>query len=120
MNIIFAIMLLAGAILTIVFGKQEVVKQHLVKFILAVILVNFSWFFPRVIFDIANVTTATIYGLPNLVNSKCKWIDKNGTPKNCVVVTDILFFEDATTGPCPTSIPPSDPAELNMLPIMKV
>ena len=116
MNILFAIMLLAGAILTIVFGKQEVVKQHLVKFILAVILVNFSWFFPRVIFDIANVTTATIYGLPNLVNSECQWIDKDGNPQNCVVVTDILFFEDATTGTCPE---PAEPP-LEMMPIMKV
>src|SRR3989338_6373095 len=102
MNLIFAMLLLIGAIMTIVFGKQEIVKQHLVKFLLAVILVNFSWFFPRVVIDLANVTTATIYGLPNLVKSQCKWIDKDGTPKDCVVMNEILFFEDAA-GDCPTA-----------------
>src|SRR3989338_1835826 len=121
MNLIFAMLLLIGAIMTIVFGKQEIVKQHLVKFLLSVILVNFSWFFPRVVIDLANVTTATIYGLPNLVNSQCKWIDKDGTPKDCVVVTDILFFEDVATGTCPT-LPagPPAPAPLEMGSIMKV
>lgn len=113
MNLLFAMMLLAGAIITIVFGKQEIVKQHIAKFLLAVVLVNFSWFFPRVIMDLANVTTATIYGLPNLVGSQCQWIDENGSGNPCVVITDILFAENITTGTCPTPavgppIPPMD------------
>ncbi|TSC97253.1 MAG: Uncharacterized protein Greene101449_1255 [Candidatus Peregrinibacteria bacterium Greene1014_49] len=121
MNLIFAILLLMGAIITIVLGKQEVLKQHLVKFILAVVLVNFSWFFPRVIIDIANVTTATIYGFPNVVGSKCKWIDKNGIAQPCVVVTDILYFEHAKTGTCPSPpIPWAPIAPLEMGSIMKV
>lgn len=121
MNLIFAMLLLGGAIMTIVLGKQEIVKQHLVKFILAVVLVNFSWFFPRVVIDIANVTTATIYGLPNLVNSKCNWIDRNGAVKDCVVMTEMFFFEDVATGVCPTSSAGSPPpAPLEMGSIMKV
>lgn len=114
MNLLFAMMLLGAAIMTIVFGKQEIVKQHLVKFILAVILVNFSWFFPRVILDVANVATATIYGLPNLVNSKCLWTDKNGMGQPCIVVEDVKFFSD--TSACPTTTT----APLDIGKIMKV
>lgn len=115
MNLIFAIMLLAGAVLTIVFGKRDVVKQNLVKFILAVILVNFSWFFPRVILDVANVTTATIYSLPGAIGAAtavsppianpppampCVWRDASGAAKACIVMSDIRFPGDPA---CPTS-----------------
>ncbi|MBM3227979.1 hypothetical protein FJZ27_03935 [Candidatus Peribacteria bacterium] len=120
MNLIFAIILLIGSIMTIVLGKQEIVKQHITKFLLAVVLVNFSWFFPRVIFDVANVTTATIYGLPRLVLGTsgtptgsgsvstwpCVWRNKAGVAQNCVVMSDIKFFDSSAT--CPAgSVPPS-------------
>lgn len=68
-NTIFAFLLIIGALMMILQGKMEVIKQRAPKFILAVILVNFSWFFPRVILDVSNVLTAVIYQIPNLVGS---------------------------------------------------
>lgn len=109
MNLIFIVMLLAGAIMTIIFAKQDLVKQHIVKFIFAVVLVNFSWFFPRVILDVANVTTATIYSLPSLIDSECQWKDKSGTPHSCAVVENVLFPGEERTKPC-NGIAPSDAA----------
>jgi hypothetical protein len=109
MNLIFAILLLGGAIMTIVFAKQDIIKQNIVKFLLAVVLVNFSWFFPRVILDIANVTTATIYNLPQIVTAgsatvstaPCVWRDETGTQRECIVMTDVIFEGSSAT--CPTS-----------------
>lgn len=67
MNVGFALMLVGTAIYTIVTANKEFVTAHAKKFILAVVLVNFSWFFPRVILDVANVATSTIYGIPSLL-----------------------------------------------------
>ncbi len=117
MNLIFALLLLGGAIMTIVFAKQDIIKQNIVKFLLAVVLVNFSWFFPRVIIDIANVTTATVYGLPKAIDSTCQWRDGTGTLRtDCVVVNDILLLDDAS-GACPTA---TGGSEVDFAPIMKV
>ncbi|MEK7137508.1 MAG: hypothetical protein AAB853_04465, partial [Patescibacteria group bacterium] len=68
-NAIFAFILLAGGIYLILNAGGEgisKIKQMAPKFVLAVILVNFSWFFPRVIIDAANVMSAVIYQLPSL------------------------------------------------------
>ncbi len=125
MNMIFAILLLGGAIMTVVFAKQDIIKQNIVKFLLAVVLVNFSWFFPRVILDIANVTTATIYNLPHIVvaptfptapvdpglsTTPCMWRDGTGFARNCIVMSDIIF--SGSTATCP--IGPGIPAELDL------
>ena len=97
MNVIFAFMLIAAGIFTVVTGNKEIVQQKYKKFILAVILVNFSWFFPRVILDVANVLTATIYQLPAGLNGgtvKCN-LPKNpdGTDGDeCKIITDIKYF----------------------------
>lgn len=68
-NGIFALLLLFGAISMIVRADDGFgfIKKHIAGFVLAVILVNFSWFFPRVILDISNVLTAVIYRLPAIV-----------------------------------------------------
>ncbi len=65
MNVIFALMLIGVAFYTIIMADSKFVKGKIVSFVLAVILVNFSWFFPRVILDVSNVLTATIFNLPN-------------------------------------------------------
>ena len=102
MNVIFAFMLIFSGIYTVVTGKKEFVNEKYKKFILAVILVNFSWFFPRVILDVANVLTATIYQLPAGLNGgtiECRLPPKNpgeipliqGEP--CTVITDIKYFK---------------------------
>jgi hypothetical protein len=101
MNVIFAFMLVAAGIFTVVTGNKEMVQSKYKKFILAIILVNFSWFFPRVIIDVANVLTATIYNIPagmqvrdaagNLAPVKCEYEDETGTVVPCKAVTKLLL-----------------------------
>ncbi len=85
MNIIFALMLIGVAFYTIITAKAELIKGKWAQFVIAVVLVNFSWFFPRVIIDVANVLTATVYSVPgmlgvvtcqNFEGEKCKVIVK--------------------------------------------
>ena len=76
-NGIFAFMLLIFGASMILMGAEKgagaMFKEKAPKFVLAVILVNFSWFFPRVILDMSNVMQAVVYQLPNIVhpNAKC-------------------------------------------------
>lgn len=105
-NIILAFMLIIGAIMTVVFAEGGYVQKYAVKFVLAVILVNFSWFFPRVILDLSNVLTATVYSLPSAINVPCKTYDKKNNQVNCKVIVDFAFFEkknnlDTTVWKCP-------------------
>ena len=68
-NAIFAFILIAGAIYMIIGAGGEgmsKIKQAAPKFVLAVILVNFSWFFPRVILDVSSVLSSVIYQIPSL------------------------------------------------------
>lgn len=67
MNIIFALILVGAAIYTVVTAKKDFLSAHAPKFVMAVILVNFSWFFPRVLIDVANVGAAAVYGIPTLL-----------------------------------------------------
>lgn len=104
MNIVFAIMLIGVAFYTIITAKAELIKGKWSQFAIAVVLVNFSWFFPRVIIDVANVLTATVYSVPGMLPaSPC--LDFNGQP--CTVITNILIMPDAqqeddwTTANCP-------------------
>jgi hypothetical protein len=105
MNMIFAILLVIGAMVTVVTAKREIIAPYAMKFVLAVILVNFSWFFPRVILDVANVATASVYNLPSLMNSRCQWMDwqpdgvhADGTPRwqsvptQCKAISKVEFF----------------------------
>jgi len=96
MNVLFALALIVVAFYTILTAKAEFIKQKYVHFILAVILVNFSWFFPRVIIDFANVLTATVYSIPNtLPDFTCYQISDVGAPKKpCEVVMDAAFLID--------------------------
>ncbi len=97
MNIIFALMFIGVSFYVIITGKTDKAKEKIVNFIVAVILVNFSWFFPRVILDIANVLTATVYGIPNALPSfECKTLDKDNRPTDCRVITDVKIFPSAT------------------------
>lgn len=102
-NIIFAVLLVVGAIITIVKANTETVKNYRVKFILAVVLVNFSWFVPRVILDVSQVLTYTIYQIPGTFRNgpnavECTIMKKNKTTgdmekKDCMVITEVKFLE---------------------------
>ncbi|MDD5041324.1 MAG: hypothetical protein PHX87_03570 [Candidatus Peribacteraceae bacterium] len=95
-NILLAFLLIIGAIMTVVFAEGGYVQKYAVKFVLAVILVNFSWFFPRVVLDLANILTATVYSLPSAINTPCIAYKENGDPDpdGCKVITDYAFFQN--------------------------
>ncbi len=102
MNMLFALMLIGVAFYTIIVADGTFVKSKISTFVMGVILVNFSWFFPRVIIDVANVLTSTIYSIPNMLpNFDCKSIGETGAPEACKVVTKIVIF--------PTLVEEGDP-----------
>lgn len=85
MNVAFAIGLIGAAIYTVVTANKEFVSAHLKTFVMAVVLVNFSWFIPRVALDIANVSTATIYSIPTaLVNPAAKCTYTTTKKEGCI------------------------------------
>ncbi len=111
MNLGFALMLIGVAIYTIITAKKEMIQTKLVQFVTAVILVNFSWFFPRVIIDIANILTSTIYSIPNMLPGfACVMHDDNATPplQPCKVILDVKILPEAAEAQafCPN---PNDP-----------
>lgn len=74
-NIGFAAVLLFGAIMTIIKANKEFLERFALKFIVALILVNFSWFIPRVVVDAATVSTRAIFTLGTSVPcADCKEI----------------------------------------------
>jgi hypothetical protein len=103
MNLIFALMLIGVAFYTIIRANTDFVKSKWQQFVLAVVLVNMSWFFPRVIIDVANILTASIYSVPSMINFDCQMFDENAGPvppgnplptKPCRVITDVKVFGD--------------------------
>lgn len=90
MNVVFAFMLVFAAIYAIVKEDKSALTSNGKKFILAVILVNFSWFIPRVVYDIANVTTSAIYGIPSLISTPCQVRTRTGI-QPCIIITDVQF-----------------------------
>lgn len=93
MNVCFALVLIGTAVYTIVTANKDFVSAHAKKFLMAVILVNFSWFFPRVILDVANVATSTIYGIPSLLfdesgANSCTYKTSKKTDAACTEYTE--------------------------------
>lgn len=107
MNIIFALLLVVGAVITIVKANTETVKGYRAKFVIAVILVNFSWFVPRVVLDVVQVLTYTVYQIPSMIDAggaaaTCKLPKLDGgIDENCFVVTDVKFLEETERLPGP-------------------
>lgn len=115
MNVIFALILVGAAIYTIITAKKEFLSEHGPKFVMAVVLVNFSWFFPFVVIDVANIGAATVYNIPSLLNNQpnAQCFYTRSTPPvpaaalqcqntnqanvmrcPCMGVTDVQFFID--------------------------
>ena len=99
MNLVFALILIAAAIYTIVTAKKDFIIEHYKKFILAVILVNFSWFLPRIVIDVANISAASVYGIPSLIGNqfdiaKCK---VKGATCKAVVDAEMLMDDRRVT-----------------------
>ena len=96
-NVIFALMLVGVAVYTIVTADAKFVKEKLVHFLMAVVLVNFSWFFPRVIIDVSNILTATVFSIPQLLpaGSQCRMIGPDGKQADCDVLVDSMILGNA-------------------------
>jgi hypothetical protein len=116
MNLIFAILLVVGAVYMIITTKKEFLKENLPKFIMAVILVNFSWFVPRAIYDLSQITAYTVFQLPALLNVQCDIPlppGQAGPPEPCKILTGIALFEEtrfvADTGVFNNPGNPNDP-----------
>jgi hypothetical protein len=108
-NIILAFMLVIGGIATVVVAEGNYIKTYATKFVLAVLLVNFSWFFPRVILDLSNVLTATIYSLPSQVKDyPCVGFKADGEKEACKIISEIQFFKKDPGSPWICPIPSGD------------
>ncbi len=95
MNIFFALSAIGVALYTIVTAKKDFITDKIQNFVLAVVLVNLSWFFPRVMIDISNILTATVYSIPQMMPQfTCMQFDNKapGGMKPCSVLKDILIF----------------------------
>lgn len=114
MNIAFALGLVGAAIYTVVTANKEFVSANLKTFVMAVVLVNFSWFIPRVVLDIANISTVTVYSIPSAIvntSAQCRYTststkfcfgqqgpDANGTYTcACKAVAEFKPFPDDAT-----------------------
>ncbi|MBI3816214.1 hypothetical protein HY285_01550 [Candidatus Peregrinibacteria bacterium] len=109
----------------------EEAKKTLPKFVIAIVLVNFTWFIPRVLFDVSQILTYTVYQIPNMLSPNgCVIPPPNGVgpPKPCDIVTNVVFFEDTnditdgedgwncTLRPlvCYQSVPATKPGNISM------
>lgn len=106
-NILLAFLLIIGGIVTVVSAGNEYVKKYATKFVVAVILVNFSWFFPRVILDISNILTATVYSIPSAIKQPCVAFNLKGEKDGkCKFITEFSFGkkQDGAEWECPIPI----------------
>ncbi len=102
MNIIFAVALLLAAIYTVITANNEMVKSHLGKFVMSVVLVNFSWLFPLMVLDFANMMTSVVLSLPSEVAADagdCRLPKQKGETegKKCEIVSDVVYFPTEKT-----------------------
>lgn len=94
-NIIFAVLLIVGAVYTIVTANFEKAKTLMPTFVITVVAVNLSWFVPRVIYDVSQLTAYTVFQLPSALNRpQCKTRSLSGQLKDCEIVQAVLFFQD--------------------------
>ncbi len=98
-NLGFAIGLIVGAVMMIVTADGTKLKEHMPKFVLALVLVNFSWFVPRVLYDASQIVTYTIYQIPSMMGNAGCVVPATGTdvgPQPCKVVLKFKFFTEQT------------------------
>ena len=81
-NIVFAVVLIGAAVYVVVRAKKEIISEYAPKFILSVILVNFSWFVPLLVLDISNVAAAAVFGIPSMImeDNACKVYSSTDLP----------------------------------------
>jgi hypothetical protein len=98
-NIGFALGLIAGAVMMVIKADSSAIKEKLPKFLMALVIVNFSWFIPRALFDLSQVLTYTAYQIPSLLNMDGCTLPPgpdSTEPRPCMVVTDFKFLREQT------------------------
>lgn len=95
-NVGFAFMLIIGAVMSVIKADTSRIKELAPKFVMAIVLVNFSWFIPRVLFDVSQVLTYTVYQVPSLIGSgDCSIPFKEAggaiVTKKCAVMVGAIF-----------------------------
>jgi hypothetical protein len=97
-NVIFAFLLIVGALMWTVAPilYAEKMKGLIPRFVIAVVMVNFSWFIPQVILDGANILTYSIYQVPSIVSGgkECKVMNAKKELEPCKYVNDIAFLDE--------------------------
>ncbi len=96
-NLGLALGLIYAAIKMIVTADSSQIKEKAPKFVMALVLVNFSWFIPRVIFDVSQVLTYTVYQVPSLIGANACTMPATATQpaQPCEIVVNIAFFQQA-------------------------
>jgi hypothetical protein len=96
-NLGLAFTLIAGGIQMIITADSSKIKEVLPHFVMALVLVNFSWFIPRVVFDVSQVLTYTVYQIPSLLDGGgCVQPPTRTQPaRPCEIVVNYAFFDDA-------------------------
>ncbi len=97
-NLALALVLIAGAVMMIITSDSSKVKAGLPKFVMALILVNFSWFIPRAIFDVSQILTYTVYQIPSLLNADGCVLPATTTQpaRPCEIVINYAFFRQTS------------------------
>ncbi len=98
-NLGLALTLIFGAIMMIVTTDATKLKAMLPKVVAALVLVNFSWFLPRAIFDLSQILTYTVYQIPSLLSADgCVLPPRVGQAvgRPCEVVINYEFFSRTT------------------------
>lgn len=100
-NMALAFALIYGTLKMIFTADSAAMKTALPKIAAALVIVNFSWFLPRVVFDISNVATYTVFQIPSLLNAgSCTLPPLQGstTPRKCKVAADFVFLQNDPPG----------------------
>ncbi len=97
-NLGMALALIFAAIHMIVTADSSKIKEKLPKFVMALVLVNFSWFLPRVVFDVSQVLTYTVYQIPSMIGADGCVMPATATApaQPCEAVVNMAFFQQAT------------------------
>jgi hypothetical protein len=100
-NMIFVVVLILVAMYMVITARRDFLKAYLPKFVAAVVLVNFSWFGIKVMYDVSNVVAATVFDLPVLIYQDkpfefCDDIDGSKQPikKPYQALIDMEFFPE--------------------------
>lgn len=111
-NVGFAIILLGAAFYIVIFGGSEGgvnIKSALPRFVLGLVLVNFSWLGCTLIIDLSSVVTSAVFSIPQSIQTQditCLTIDPTSETQKeepCYDVAVIEIEPDKALSPATSS-----------------